>query len=647
MAEVLSTVEPGENLSDEHKAIYKIFNREYNSSAYRDRRKNMDRWLEQFEAELWQVDDLDEEDSRVQVNFIFSNIAALAPLLTDNKPIWNVLARDPQFQKLANIYSKALGWLWDAQRWDEIVAEVANDFLLWPVGLTKTYWDPEEEEVMVDVVDPRTFVIAPGYDDIWKAPWCGERTVLPMSWVAMNYPDKIDEVKPEKGDEQRGANASNKSSFELETEEVTVYEIWYRDSTIIDYVTEEKDGDGKPIEKKEKRKKYPNGRLITMTRDVVLDDRESPFDHGKPPYVAWYDYKVPHKFWGMGEPQQIESLHIEYNKQLQNAVKHSRHVEDPNYTADTSTNMDMDLVKDTISGGGNIYEFNGAANGNQQPIRVIEMGQLDRVVPMLLEVLPAAIEETSGITALSKGQAEKKERQSASEVSIIIESSYTRVRQKVRNFEASIKRNCELAISLMQQNYIEPRYFSYKKGTEDGDALNYMLLSNTPEYYKEISTPEQAEYEHPRTGKSVQEKDKDYEKRLETDEEYQGALRLMKNLGTEGKINFKFQVTIETNSTLPQDKQTLVNTLLRLAEIRVGPDSIVDDVAVIGPGGLNIPNHQAIIARKQKEKERIMAMQSGGQPPAQGQPQQQMQGPRPVPLPRNPAEQAQPAPETA
>lgn len=654
MADIFEQGKPGENLPKEHRKIYTEFNKVFNSEKYTKRRKDMDRWLAMYEAKLWELEELDEDDSRIQVNYIFGNVQALCPLLTDNKPIWNVRARDPIYQNLANIYSKALECLWDIQDWDNIVYKAVFDSLLWPIGLTKTYWDPEDEEVQVDVVDPRTFCIPEGYDELWDAPWCGVKTSKPMSWIAMNYNDKLGQVKPEK--EQDGSletDWNSKTPFELEGEAVTVYEIWIRDPSVEEYMTVERDPDGNPVEDDEgnvketkgKRKKYPNGRIITMTKDVVLEDRESPFDHGKPPYVAWYDYRVPHDFWGMGEPQQIEGLHIEYNKQLQVAVKHSRLAQDPNYTIDTTAVGEIENIRDTFAEGGQMYPIQGTLN--DEPIKKIEVGDMDRAVMVLLDVLPAGIENTSGITDLTKGMAAKKERQSASEVSIMIESSYTRVRQKVRNVEGSVKKNEHLAISLMNQNYIKPRYFSYKQGTDEGDALNFMQISNTPEYFKEIQTPERLSVPKPGMALSdekVPESDGAYNKRLDEHTEYQESIKLLEKLGKDAKrIDFKFTLVIETNSMLPQDKQTLANTLLRLAEIQVTPASVVDDVAVLGPGGMNVPNWQAIVARQKKAKEQVMAAKQG--PPVAAGGGAPMGGPRPVPVPQNPADAGTPAPQ--
>ncbi|KKK81727.1 hypothetical protein LCGC14_2810560, partial [marine sediment metagenome] len=110
--------------------------------------------------------------------------------------------------------------LWESEDMDSVVYLVVKDCLLWPVGLTKTYFDKEKDEIVDEVADPREFVIAPGYDDIWKTPWCGEKLRKPLSWVKMNYPDKYKEVKTD--NEKKPDEHGEKSFMELENENVTV-----------------------------------------------------------------------------------------------------------------------------------------------------------------------------------------------------------------------------------------------------------------------------------------------------------------------------------------------------------------------------------------------------------------------------------------
>jgi len=622
--------EPQEDLGQEYKGMMVAFNKVYNSDDYRERRKKMDHWLELYEGKLWNEDELESTDSEVQINYIFSNVETLCPLLTDNKPKWSIRARAPVFQNLANIYSKALEYLWDVQKMDYKLYLVMKDALLWPLGLMKIYWNNAEDEVQFDVVDPRTFVIAPGYENLWDAPWCGVKTRKPISWVVMNYNDKAHLVKPDQEENDLTAQSDEELGlFAAEQQFTTVYEIWYRDQTIItEEVEKENKETGEKSKEKVSKQKYPNGRIVTFTKDTILGDRESPFEHGKPPYVAFYDHRVNHKFWGMGEPQQIEHLHVELNKQLQYAVQHSRLAQNPNFVFDANAGF-PDEFQDEFYEGGHLWP---ASFVNGTPIVKVDVGQMDRSHIELIRILASGIEETGGQTDLTKGKASKKERQSASEVSILIESSYTRVRQKVRNLENSIEDTCYLATSLMQQNYVGSRYFNYQTGSDEGDGLNFQLINNSTDFFKQANTPKRIKIEaNADTGQpAYEEPEQEHNVRKQEDREYQEAGNLIEStFGEKNRVYFPFQIKMDTNSTLPTDKQSLANLMLRLAEIQVTPNSIVDDVAVMDT--LNLPNRQAIKYRKDQEKQQIIAAKSGQGAP-QGQPGRPTPGPRPVPI---------------
>ena len=46
-------------------------------------------------------------------NLFFSTVMTIAPLITDNRPIWGVRARKPYLQNYMEGFSLALEYLWD------------------------------------------------------------------------------------------------------------------------------------------------------------------------------------------------------------------------------------------------------------------------------------------------------------------------------------------------------------------------------------------------------------------------------------------------------------------------------------------------------------------------------------------------------
>ena len=602
-------------LPDNIRTIKKYVDKIYKSDEEEKRRKKMEKHMDLYKGEMYsEAVLLDDHESKIQINYPFSNVETLCPLLTDNKPMWHIRARNPMFQNMANLFKLGLDFVWDyTDLGDRVIPEAVKWDLITDAGIIKTTYDPDEKELENMVIDPKTFVCAPGYDDNWKAPWQGEITRRPMSWVAENYPDYLDKVQSEASysGNETGIDNSEKEFVQLEHERVTVYEIWMKDPEVEHYFETVEQGDGEPKKKKKSRKKYPNGRIVVFTGSCLLQDEGSPFEHGHPPYVFYYDYKIPGELWGMGEIEQIEHLHKEFNRQLQAVVKHSRLSHDKNYLVDEEAGMPENF-KDTFWEGGQIYTV--SMRNTDKPVVPVDPGPIDQAVITLLGMLPNAIEETSQVGDLMKGQSTKRERQSASEISVMIESSYTRVRQKVRNLEGSIKRTGTLNVELMQQFYKNPRTVSTRSSNEDGATLSYNKVgSNRDELLASNKPPGPPELPTGSNG-GQQAFDQKAQAKEQAEKLFEETELFIANLGPTDSVYWKFVMEIQTNSTLPMDKQTLANLYLRLAQINITPDSIVDAKAVLA--GLGVPDADSILARKQKEKQMMMkAQQRQAQPP--------------------------------
>lgn len=581
-------------MTDFYSTMREQFDKVWDSAEYKARRQKMERHLKEYRGEWWNQSNLKANDSKVFANFLFATVQSIVPLLTDNKPIWYARAREPHKQGAMEMWRLAGEYLWDKLDCDNKLYQVMQDACLWPVGLWKLYWDVDEDELAIDVDDPRTFVIAPGYDDLWGCAWCGTKTSRPMTWVKSMYPDAFDMVEPDSGGEKA------KSDPELEGQYVTVYEVWIKDEEIEDVL----EGDdewlgGIKIKEKTpaKREKYPNGRIVVMTNTVTLEDKESPFNHGRPPWIPFYDYRVPHDFWGMGEGDQIEELNRELNFRLQTLASHAQRTQKPNYLLDVSCGLDPDVVKEGIDTGGNIWAVNSGYLDNA--LKSVEEARINEIHIQLVSMIPQIMEEVTGVTDISKGMAAKKERQSASEVSILIESSYTRTRQRVRNLEWSLRRAYYLILELMQQFYTEPRPFRFTEG--DGN-VGWAYASNSPQMALEATKPRQ----YP------QEPDEQYQMRVNQDQDY---VRLLEELAENpDNVYTKFDIEIQTNSSLPVDKQAQANLMLKLATVRPQPDSVVDAEAVLD--ALHLPKEE-IMKRKQRQMQQMMAMK-GAQNAASG-----------------------------
>lgn len=586
-------------------------------------RDEMSRFLRRYKGEWWEKSKLKDTDSTIVANLLFSTVMTIAPLITDNRPIWSIRSRKPYLQNYFEGLSLALEYLWDKLDMDAVSFKWILDALIMKVGIVKIYFDPEAEfggEHRVEVVDPRLFFCAPGYDDIWDAPMCGTRIRKPLSWVYTKYPDKAknkDGTKLVLPDEEDEKFPDDAEPWELENKYTTVYEVWLKDDTAEDYFVrvdgdKELEVDKKEDGEKRSRPSYPNGRLIVFTKETVLEDKASAYRHSKPPYVALYDYIVPHSFIGMGEGDQIEELNKSYNRSLQLLDNYTRYRCDPPIFADSNCGVDIEDLKKSIPAGGGVFAANFAAMPAGKPILVGDIGNFDQAVLQFMSGISKLVEEISGVTDITKGIPGKSQRQSATEVSTLIESSYTRTRQRVRNFEWSVKRLLYIILCNTQQFYTEPREFSIPR---DDKIDYYSVGSSNAQVSQTIGTPNAMKQpgEEPNEPEDDQQVEKDY-------------ARFVEDFGDVDPVYSEFDLEIQTNSTLPMDKQSLANLFLRLLEMAGGNPVTGMPMWEAALTALRIPRYKQIVQdmKDNFEKSNQAPAQPGAPGPETGGPENMM-----------------------
>jgi hypothetical protein len=584
----------------------------YNSQENKSTRELQVRFMKRFKGEWWDKSKLKETDSTVTANLFFSTVMTIAPLITDNRPIWGVRARKPYLQNYIEGLSLALEYLWDKLDMDAKSFLWILDALIQKIGIMKCYFDPDAEfggEIEVGVIDPKTFFCAPGYDDIWKAPLCGTITPMPLSWIRMNYPETGKDVQPDSDDEKL---TGDEKTWELDTKFANVYEIWLKDSEMEDFFLKGVDGQetskDDPEAQQQSRKKYPYGRIVVCTKNVLLDDKASVYKHGKPPYVALYDYPIPHELVGMGEGDQIEELVKSFNRNLQLIDMWTRDYCDPPWLVDTSSGLSSDMVKEVLRSGGNLLEYNGMAMNGREPISKARPAQLDQSVPMNMSMDQKLLEEVSGVTDVTKGMVAKSQRQSATEISTLAESAYTRTRQRVRNYEWSVKRLLYLKLSMLQQFYTEPRNFSLSSDNK----VNYYTVGNSQaQVAQTIGTPNAQK----QPGQTPNDEEEDA--RITADYE-----KFIAEWGGVDEIYADFDLEVQTNSSLPMDKQSLANLYLRLLEMAGGNPVTGMPMWEAVLTALRIPRSKEIIGKM----EELFQKQQAPQGPPQGPPVEGNQG---------------------
>ena len=501
----------------------------------------MTRYLKRYTGK-WYSDNLEQGDSKIFANMLFATVQTVAPLLTDNQPIWAARARQPYMQNYMAAHSLALEYLWDKLELGMKLFKWVLDALLMKMGIAKVRFDPDTDEVAVDVVDPRNYFQAPGYEDNWDVPLCGTRERKPLSWIRMAFPEKGAEVKP---DDDPKFDDGSVLDFELHTKYAAVYEVWFKDASMERYFVDE-EGEETQDKKAEERQraKYPNGRVKVFAGEVLLSDKPYSYRHKKPPYVILYDYLIPHEWIGMGEGDQMEELNISLNFVLQLLDKWITNYCDPPWLADVNAGFNMETLKEEIKKGGAVFEVDMRAV--DEPLKKVRTNEPANVLGDFIGVLMKMMEHITGATDITKGLTTKVQEQSATEISTLMESAYTRTRQRVRNLEAFIKRLLYLMLEIQQQFYMEVRQFSRR----DEDSVEWFQVSNNRQFAGSTVRSPQPEM---LTEEEKQQEDDHYRQFIEA-------------YGDVDEVYAEFDLEVQTNSTLPMDRQSLANLFLRLLQ---------------------------------------------------------------------------------
>lgn len=567
----------------------------------RDNQKEYDRMernLKVYEGNLWNTEDSEfirrdmaNGRSEVQVNLPFANIEQTAPLVTANRPKTKVVPKYPFLEPMGVAINDVIKYVWDAADIPMALHRAVKAKKIYGTTYFKVQFDPEKKfggDIDICVVDSRKFAIAPGYDEIWRAPFVFEWDDKPESWVKSNFPDV--ELKPDKEGKKSSIKFGDVENSEG-TKFIRVYEMWSRDSSVY-----ESDDD----DHKKGDEKYPYGKTCWFTEKQMLKEVANEADHGLPPYVEYHNYIRPNNFLGIGDVDVILGLHKEINRILKYLVEFTRKHHDPNYLVDISRleGATYEKIINELTEGGHYFPWNSMGdNSAVPPIQQIEDGQLPGEMVQLLRFLLEQLDLVSGVTDVRRGIIGKSERQSASEVAMLKESTDTRVQQEVDNLKWSLKRLTYLIVRLAMQYYETPRQMSFE---EDG-ARVYSEYGNSYAQAREIMTPKplskRAE-EGVRMGHLTEENQEEVDRWKQEQSDYEKFLEFAKGDGEEpGDFDpflFDFEMEVQADTVLPTDKQSRANLAIRLRQFQA-----MDIITLYE--FLGLPNGREVLERIKEE----------------------------------------------
>lgn len=563
--------------------IYSLFNRSKRASA-KFRNKLKPNWEFVVDQAQW-PHRLPKYRHQEVLNFTFSIIQSIIPVMTDNRPMVDVLPTEPEDRDFAAMLSGVIEDIWERINLDMRMVEVIFDALTLGTGITYVGWDKEMERGMgnidVQVVDPIYCYPDPHAVDVNGK---GSKFFIYTEPVFIGelkrrYPDKADRIgwsktKPENTSKvetaymewDTGWNPEDQKDEEDGQDDTLLIRAWVKS----DETFEEESLIGN--EKKYiKKKKYPKGRYVEICNGVLLKDEENEFTDGLFPFAKLVDHAIPRQFWGIGEVEMLKSPQRIINKIHSWILDALNLTGKPVWIVDTSSQVDPDLITNEP---GLVIPKTPGSEVRREPGIDIPPSMFN-----MFQMTKAAFDTINGLGELSQGQ---KPSGVTSGVAIesLQEAAQNRIRQKNRNFEYFLGDFGKLIISRIMQFYNVPRMIR---------ILN--SPSGIPEFFEFSVSGNQAMI-----------------KQIETDEA--SGETQYKDLKTANIKGFP-DIRIAVGSALPYAKQQKAQMSLQLFDRQ-----IIDAEEVLS--SIQWPNKEVVIERqKQKMEQMAEAMPESAETPNQ------------------------------
>lgn len=298
--------------------------------AAKDWRKDKeDQWQRWYELYRSYAERRDWSEVSLFIPLIFSTIESFLPRMTTQRPKIVVEARGDEDRETSKVHRELINYQWDGMGMGVVLMDWVKETFIYGTGILKIGWeetkrlrqfrssaDPKEvvsEEQIIKsapvakVVPIERFYVAPGSRDMETAMYTIELhrwTWDDIDAMAENGFFKraaVNELEDKKVSTQNDAEATR-----VETERYTNFglgdaeqakkeaEIWEFD--VLEY--------------------WENDRVCFYVPEyqVVLKNEKNFYWHGQKPYVRIVDNALPGEFYGVGEPEILQSLNIELNE---------------------------------------------------------------------------------------------------------------------------------------------------------------------------------------------------------------------------------------------------------------------------------------------------------------------------------------------
>ena len=591
---------------DDKKTIAKVYKLLQKAKKYRQ--KYDEKWLDYykfFRGRQWKESRPSYRNSEA-INFIFQTIQSIVPIMTDSRPKFDFIPRNPQDTELAKILSDLAGADWDKHNWSYQLVEGLYDAHFYGTGFWEMCFDPNDEYGLGNVCmrsrEPFYTFPDPSMKDINDRD--GEYFIyaepVDVSKVKKKYPDKkeflsADMIDLPQGDKTDLSEVRYKSPTDNKTiiEGSSAYDAYARDQVLLitcywkcdDFDEEEtvtRDENGLEQKSYTQKLKYPNGRRTVCANGVLLEDGPNPYDDGLFPYAKYNNYVLPREFWGISEVEQLQSPQKIFNKLISFSLDVLTLMGNPIWIVDDTSNVSSEQL---FNRPGLVVE---KARGSE--VRREEGVQLQPFVFQLMDRVKSYVDNISGASEVSRG-IRPEGVTAASAITALQESSQTRLRLKSRNLDTTLGQLGRLYINRVFQFYTVPRVFRI---TDDKNVSQYFKMH--------VSEEPVAGQDGQPTGET---------KRIMNVRpivpDAQGQFAESMDV-KQFAVSADFDVKVTTGSALPFAKMERSDLAFKLYQAQA-----IDQEELLK--AVDYPNYEAVLQRLQERQQAAAQAQAQQQPP--------------------------------
>lgn len=396
--------------------------------------KDWMRYWDAYKGDYFKNTAKPEYKSDLVSNYIFSIVETIRPIMLDNDPKFQSIARNPQGMAFGNDLQEVLSYEWDREGMNTKLYRELITMLVTGTAIFFVPWDKEDKNVKAIPVDPFNIFPDPLATCVDDAEYIMYASYRNVNQLKRQFPKK---AKLLSGSQINYTELVHENGVNSRIDnQVLVLEVWTND-----YETTNSRGS----------LKYPKGRVITLCPElgIVLKDIANPYKDGKFPFILLKDYDVPGKFWGEGEVAQLLSPQ-KYMNELNNAILDN---------AKSTANMPWVVDKNSGIGKGVITSRPGLILRKNPGTQVDRMQapNMPGYVINAVEQYKHDMEQISGIFDTLKGNSETGV-YTAQGILALQEAGQARIRLKVKLLEDGLGRLGRLWFNRMQQFWNDERW---------------------------------------------------------------------------------------------------------------------------------------------------------------------------------------------